>query len=101
MNKRYYVVVSRYGFISTGSEYAQPHLVICGSLEECNLVIQEMDLRNGDINKRAWRISAKEAYKNYKNYSVWAEEEFKNAETSEEFFEGYNWNAHKWEFYRG
>lgn len=97
MNKKYYVVVSRYGFISTASEYGQPHLIICTSLNECDLVIKEMDLRNGDINKRAWRISAKEAYRNYKNYSKWAGDEFKNSEKVDNFFEGYNRLSHTWE----
>lgn len=97
MNRHYYVVISNYGFISTASEYGQPHLIICETLEECNLVLKEMDLRNGDINKRAWRISAAEAYRNYKNYSQWADKKFRNAETAEELFNNYNWINHIWE----
>lgn len=60
-----YAVISKYGFISTAEGYGQPLLVKCFDVNELKQIIDMYDLKGGDVNNRSWRISAKEAYRNY------------------------------------
>ena len=63
--KHYYAVVSCYGFISLFSKSGRPELHIFESKQERDDFIKANDMLKGNVNKRAWAVTAKEAKEAY------------------------------------
>lgn len=63
--KHYYAVVSCYGFISLFSSYGRPELHIFDSKQDRDNFVEANDVLRGNVNNRAWAVTAKEAKEAY------------------------------------